>query len=496
MKSLFLRIFLSFWACLAIILALGVGITQAVTAARFHALDGVSAAQLTADARHAGLRGRSELMDWAARTDAQYPTLQIFLVNRRGEELRGQGVPVRVRSWLADHLQRDAAATAAAASAVNTPALRPRATQRQVPPPPDTAAQTPQSWWDVPQIPVAGAEPLYLAFLPFDSSAYEVLGVSYVPALLLLCALVVSGPICWAMARHISAPVLKVQAGLRTLAKGDLNVRMDGAFAARRDELGALAGDFDTTAQRLQELVTSRETLLRDVSHELRSPLARLRVALDLARRQDTTQPAQHDRIERECERLDALIGQVLKLARWRAQPPAVHQPLDLTLLVTATLADVAYEGAARGQRVAWRAPTSPVWVLGEPAELASMLENVVRNALRFSPDGGQVCVELELRDGQALLTVLDEGPGIAEAELHKVFDAFFRADPSRAPDHKGAGLGLAIAHVVATRHGGGIVAANRPVGGLSVRMRLPLRAVPGASPGGAAQEFSGAVPA
>lgn len=482
MKSLFRRLFLSFWASLVAILLLGVGVTLAVTSAREHALDGVSSLQLTAQARQAAQASRTALAEWAAGAESAHPTLRIYLVDRQGRELRGLALPARLQNWVDDNLAQ---------------AVDQWETERALPAssPFRSGPASADSWWNVPAVVTDDGTPFFMLFLPFDSSAYEVLGVPYVLLLLLGCAVLVSGLVCWVVARHISAPVLKVQAGLRALARGELEARMGPAAAQRRDELGALAGDFDLTATRLQELVAAQELLLRDVSHELRTPLTRLRLALDLARRGGDGQGAQLDRIERECGRLDALTGQVLKLARLRAPPPGQgpgHGPsrgerLDLARVVDDTIADLAYEAQAGGKTVDWHAPADALPLHGIRADLASLLENIVRNALRFTPEGGSVRVVLERTsppsdseaeaEAQAVLSVLDRGPGIAPQHLDQVFSPFFQSDAARTPGHTGVGLGLSIAQLVAQRHGGGIELRNREGGGLRVAVTLPLAA-------------------
>lgn len=465
MKSLFLRIFVSFWAILALILALGIGITVAVTTARLNSLDGVLPSTLAAQARKAAAGGREVLAAWAQDAESAHRTLQVFILDRDGTDLRERSLPVRVQYWVDVELAHEVAAF--------------HGTESGGPDSPSSgqwnhAASTHDSWWSVWPLTVPDGDVYFLIFLPFDSSAYEVLGVSYVPALLLLCALVVSAPLCWAMARHITAPILGVQSGLRALARGDLEVRLGAAFATRSDELGALAGDFDTTARYLQELVSSREALLRNVSHELRSPLTRLQLALALARRQDATQPRQLDQIERECSRLDALIGRILKIARLRSHAPVEQGAVDLNEVMRGLVANATYAVNTQNKKIGWRPLRQQSTVWGSRADLASMLENILLNALRFTPPGGTVSIEMESRDGHAVIEVRDEGPGIDPEHLHKIFEPFFRVGKNQAPD-SGTGLGLSIARLVAQQHQGSISAFNRPEGGLAVRITLPV---------------------
>lgn len=466
MRSLFLRIFVSFWATLAIILALGIGIAVAVTTARLSSLDGVLPSTLAEQAREAAASGRSALSNWAQSAESTHRTLQVFILDQDGKDLRKRSLPIRVQYWADVELAHEVAALNS--EAVDEQGLTSSSRQwSNVTAPHD-------SWWSVWPLRLPDGEPFFLIFLPFDSSAYEVLGVSYVPALLLLCALVVSAPLCWALARHITAPILKVQSGLRTLAQGDLEVRLGSAFASRRDELGALAGDFDTTAQHLHELVASREALLRNVSHELRSPLTRVQVALALARRQDSTQPQQLDQIERECSRLDALIGRILKLARLRANTPVEKQAVNLDEVVQDLVLNATCVANAQGKKIEWKSQGRQCTACGSREDLSSMLENIILNALRFTPPGGTVQIRMESDGGQVVIEVLDEGPGIAPEHLNKIFEPFFRAGKHQTPD-SGTGLGLSIAQTVVQHHQGHISAYNRPKGGLAVRVTLPL---------------------
>lgn len=462
MGTLFRRLFLSFWAALVLILAIGLGVALAVTSARLHALDGVSSTELTADARRAAQGGEGALARWVRASEERYPSLRVYLVDAAGRELLGRALPVRLQDWTRQNLAQTVAQWAA--STVGAGAVADRAAHR-------TPVPVPDSWWNVPAVEPAAGRVHFALFLPFDSSAYEVLGLPTVLVPLLLCAVLVSGLICWVVARHIIRPVLGVQQGLRGLASGQLDTRLGPALAGRKDELGALAADFDRTAQRLQELVAAQELLLRDVSHELRSPLARLRLAVELARRGGSGAPVQLDRIQHDCDRLEMLTAQVLKLARLRDPQAMPREPLDLAALLGEVVDELAYEAEATGKAIAWR-PTVPAIPLhGAPAELASLLENVLRNALRFTPHGERVDVTLDrLADG-ARITVRDRGPGIAPEHLERVFAPFFQADAARSG---GAGLGLSIAQRVAQRHGGDIQLNNRAGGGLEVRIRLP----------------------
>ncbi|MGY3926114.1 HAMP domain-containing sensor histidine kinase [Aeromonas simiae] len=270
---------------------------------------------------------------------------------------------------------------------------------------------------------------------------------------------------------HLTRPVRLLRQGCGQVAQGDLAVRLLPQLRHRHDELSALAHDFDLMVERLQQLVHGREQLLHDVSHELRSPLARVRLALGLAEQSADKVPASLQRIEQETERMDRLIGELLELARAEQGHAPELGYFDLQGLVEAVVADARFEGE-RAQ-VAVRLEGECRRTLSGNAELVRRaLENVVRNALRFSRAGQSVTLSLAEAEGQALICVCDEGPGIEEEKLASMFDPFVRIGAVG----KGYGLGLAIARRALICQGGQIKAENRAQGGLMVTLSLPCR--------------------
>jgi two-component system sensor histidine kinase CpxA len=277
------------------------------------------------------------------------------------------------------------------------------------------------------------------------------------------------------LARYISLPIVRLQRASRALAAGVLETRVGSPSNRRSDEVGILARDFDTMAERIQALITDKETLLRDVSHELRSPLARMRMALALAQRRasDAVQP-DLSRIEKEAEQLDELIGQIMTLARLRTQDAPKRETLQLDELVTQVLDDARFEHP--DARIEFHAD-GPAAVLADKRGLRSAIENVVRNALTYAGSDGPIEVRLERSDDGFSLRVRDSGPGVAAEDLTRIFEPLYRADGSR--DHKtaGQGIGLAITARVMELHGGQVTAANRAGGGLDITLRLPADA-------------------
>jgi two-component system sensor histidine kinase CpxA len=276
------------------------------------------------------------------------------------------------------------------------------------------------------------------------------------------------------LARYLSSPIVRLQRASRALAAGALETRVGGPFNRRKDEVGTLARDFDSMAARVQALVDDKDTLLRDVSHELRSPLARIRVALALAQRKANT-ASQPDltRIEQETERLDGLVGQILTLARLRSPLTGQHEPFALNELVREIIANARFEHPD----VAIELDAADVpEIRGDRGELGSAIENVIRNALVHA-DRSPVRVVLRKARQGVEIRIADRGPGVAEGDLNRIFEPFYRVDPSRDHQRSGYGLGLAIAASVVARHHGTIEARGGAEGGLEIVLVLPADA-------------------
>jgi signal transduction histidine kinase len=253
-------------------------------------------------------------------------------------------------------------------------------------------------------------------------------------------------------------------------------VRVAPAVGRRRDELADLARDFDRMAERIEALMTSERRLLRDVSHELRSPLARLHVALGLARQQAGDDQWALDRIEREAERLNALIGQLLMLARLEsgALEPA-REPVDLAAIVRDVAEDADFE-VRSGRRAVRVTAMRECAAIGAPDLLRSAVENIVRNAVRHTREG--TAVEVAMRadaPDRVVIAVRDHGSGVPDELLPHIFQPFYRLGAARDRHTGGVGLGLTIADRTIRLHGGTVRAANAPGGGLVVEVTLPV---------------------
>jgi two-component system sensor histidine kinase CpxA len=295
-------------------------------------------------------------------------------------------------------------------------------------------------------------------------------------ALRLAAAAIISALISFFLARSLSMPLEQLSVASRRIAAGDLNTRVGHTLPERNDEFGQLATDFDAMASRLQAMQQANQRLLQDVSHELRSPLARLTVALEIARKKGAPNvESELDRIELESERLGALVNDVLGLLRESSEMvPKVDEEFDLNILLNDLVDVVNYEVPEGKPGIAWK-PLEPFLYLGDRELLWRAMENLLRNALRHTdPDNG-VILSLEHDRKLAHLSVRDFGPGLPEGELEKIFEPFYRVQESRDRGSGGHGLGLSIAATAVRRHGGRISAQNADDGGLIVRISLPL---------------------
>jgi two-component system sensor histidine kinase CpxA len=278
---------------------------------------------------------------------------------------------------------------------------------------------------------------------------------------------------CYLISRYLTKPLAKLGDAAANIAEGRLDTRVDPSLKHRRDEIADLARNFDRMAERIEALITGQRRLLGDVSHELRSPLSRLIVALGLVKQGPAEEAAENlERIGLEARRLDTLIGQLLALTRIdsgvdRGSPA----PFDLTSVVQEVANDGDFEARARNRSVAIKRADACT-VTGFEELLRSAVENVVRNAIRHTAEGTAVEISLQAGNSRALLVVRDYGPGAPESMLSEIFLPFRRVANGNS---EGAGLGLAIAERAVNVHRGMIRAMNAPQGGLIVEIDLPL---------------------
>lgn len=292
-------------------------------------------------------------------------------------------------------------------------------------------------------------------------------------------AVVVSGFFAAVLAWYFAKPIKILRGALRDAGAGNLDTKAATAMGSRRDELADLGRDFDSMATRLAMLMDGQRNLLHDVSHELRSPLARMQAAIGLARQQpERAQPAL-ERIEREGMRMDRLIGELLTLSRLEAGVAMARPELIMIDDMLAEIVeDATFEANLKSTAVTL-AGDCQVAVMAQPELLYRAIENVVRNAIKYTQAGSTVTVECQADHaaGQLVVSILDDGPGAPPEILQDMFTPFFRGGLGPA-SQEGHGLGLAIAQRVVLTHGGSIRAENRSSGGLCVRIVLPAHAV------------------
>ena len=324
--------------------------------------------------------------------------------------------------------------------------------------------------------PVSGANETRYAFvaeLPRRQPPPLIHHVMHVLGLIL-----VGGAFCYWLARYLTAPVKKLRVATQELARGNLSARV-GQSGSRKDELVSLGSDFDLMAEQIESLVQAQRRLLGDISHELRSPLARLNVALELARQRSGAEAASAlARIQREAENLNEMIGQLLTLTRLQTGAREIQKSeFDLCRLVREISDDAEFE-AQSGKRGVTLESESACSFIGNEQLLRRAIENVVRNAVHYTAEGSNVEITvqrngLETNEEAIAITVRDYGPGVPDKALEEIFRPFYRVDEARDREAGGVGLGLAIAERAIQLHGGRVTAANASDGGLIVTISL-----------------------
>ncbi len=294
-------------------------------------------------------------------------------------------------------------------------------------------------------------------------------------------SILIVGVVCYLLGQYLTSPLKKLQSAVKMFAAGKLDARVTPELGSRRDELTDLGREFDHMAEQIAALISSQKRLLADISHELRSPLARLSVALELARKNsDGKSIPALDRIEQESERVNQLVGQLLTLTRLESGAESVSpETVALEELVQEIIDDANFEAKPLRREVR-AVQLDHCRVKGSPELLRSAIENVVRNAVRYTAEGTAVEVSLAWRLDKAVLSVRDHGPGVPESDLQHIFEPFYRVSEARERSSGGVGLGLSIADRTVKLHGGAIRAENAAEG-LVVTIELPL--TPAAAP-------------
>jgi len=500
MRSLFLKIFLSFWLASALIV--GALVLPAIWAP----LPGQVEARARAMAETLLTRYGNEAVDVLERkgqsaADEYVERLEnaidihVFVFNESGDEVLGRRAPVGARDLAARSAE-------SGETEILHSGRRPLAAQ--------------------PVIGSAQHRYVVVANMP-AGPMHEIVSDPRLWAMPMAIVAMVACIVSYGLARYLTSPVRRLRNATRRLAGGDFATRVGTAVGKRRDEIGDLGRDFDFMAERIELLMSSQRQLLQDISHELRSPLARLNVALGLAgQRAGPEVVGALDRIEREAERLNDLIGQLLTVTRLECGTEGVESVhIDLSGLVQEIAADGDFEASTSKRRV-HLVDCEDCTVFGSPQLLRSAIENVVRNAVRYTAEQTEVEVTLRCakqpscgtgvssvrprarrpchkmgqlalvpapqgvsgalgrwRDGAdscAVIRVRDHGPGVPDAALTEIFRPFYRSSDARDRKTGGGGLGLAITERAVRLHGGAVRATNAPDGGLVVEIRLPGR--------------------
>ena len=274
------------------------------------------------------------------------------------------------------------------------------------------------------------------------------------------------------LAWYLTRPISLIRKGARKLAGGALETRIVPDLGGRKDELADLGKEFDDMAAKIGRLLNDQQRLLNDVSHELRSPLARIQLAIELSRQQPARKEELIGRIEKESERLDLLVGDLLTLSRLESQ--SMQHPataVDIKALIADIAEDAAFEAERRSVSLHVACAENLI-TQGHQELLHRALENCVRNAVAHSPQQGEVKITANAAEGKIEITISDQGEGVPPEQLEALFQPFVQFNPQS--HHSGYCLGLSIAKRAITLHHGTISAANQKAGGLSVSISLP----------------------
>jgi two-component system sensor histidine kinase CpxA len=447
MQSLFLKIFLWFWAAMAFIILSMLAVTWLILSPRLQPqmgdpflVFGNEAAKIYEQTGQTGLAAYLNYLD----ENLKNPS---YLLDEKGQELSGRDVP----------------------SAVKNAALQSSARREEV--------VGEQSYFVMRVQSPGGHRYIFLHASP-EFLGGQLFGTPRRLAVQLVVILLSAGLGCYLLARYLTAPLAQLRAATRRLATGDLSARVGDALGNRRDETTELGREFDRMAERIESLINGQRRLLGDISHELRSPLTRLNLALGVARRQvgDGAIKA-HDRIEREAERLNELIGQLLLLTELESgDQPIKREPIRLAEMLRELVTDAEFEARNQHRAVHLKTLSDPT-IRGDERLLRSAIENVVRNAIRHTAEGTTVEITLSYEAATVVIAVRDYGPGVPEEALAQLFRPFYRVSDARDRNSGGTGLGLSITERAIRLHGGSVQATNAADAGLLVRLHLPTNA-------------------
>ena len=436
--SILWRIFLSIWCAISVILAVVMFASFQAGTRLNNSFYGVNPFPLIREARQAlGSGGEAALADWLADTENFPPGIAMYVLNEAANDILDREFP----GFLWPRTQGSDGVASWASEETRRPTFTGPDGRRY--------------------IPFVG---------PTAQSPFGVLGVPSIQWILLLTAIVASGLVYLLLTKSLTKRLKQLASAAESLSQGRLDTRVN--FDAR-DEIGVVAQQFDRMAEILQRQIQSRQEFFRNVSHEMRSPLARIQLALELAEHDPETTAEQIQRIRGETTNLEKMMSQVLDLARLEdPDRDDCLEVVDLVEIIEIVVSDARFEGEARGRQINWTPPEGDYRVLANIDLLRSAIENVVRNAICHTGPGTEVSIHLTMIDGRATIEVQDSGEGIMEENLDDIFEPFYR-EGSRHP--KGAGIGLAISRRAIDLMKGTIRAASAPGSGLRVSLSFPL---------------------
>jgi len=456
MRTLFWKIFISFWSVVAIFIVIAIlllGRRPPLPETRWQAVDNNAFAmysQSLAQTYDAG--GKVELYRYLQQFK-QTSRGAAYLLDGVGNEVAGQILPPQAKELaIRAHLEGK----------------------------PESAVVEGKEFFAQPIVTNDGAS--YVAVLGFPRTVDESLPLPgpQRPLRDLGIAIIISGIVCFWLARYLSAPIVRLRNAAQELSKGNLAARAKKKNVDhRRDEIAQLVQEFDQMAEQIESLMHAQKRLLSDVSHEFRSPLTRINLAVELIRNVDSPGVSTAiARIEQETERLNGMVGKLLTLSRMEAGQQLVDkEEIDLADLLRQVVDDADFEARNRNCRVIL-CKANECHAVGSPELIHSAVENIVRNAVRYTADRTEVEVRLICRTtvvgSEAVVKIRDHGPGVPDSSLQQLFRPFFRLDESRERKTGGAGLGLAIAQHAIRLHGGEVSASNAPGGGFEVTITLP----------------------
>jgi len=453
MLSLYWKIFLSFWVTLLII---GFAIAW-TTFSMSQTTDGARYSKRFPDreafhkefdsvADMLNSKGVDSYKQWLTKHDHSKSTY--FIINEKGQEIQGKRLPPPIR---------------------------------------DLLEYTKLGVFNTDDLPKDFFRSKHFRFLNVSLPSGEIVGLAaglkrqhgfkrlFTPSRIFM-ALLISALVCILWARYLTRPIRELRLATHKLSAGDLDVRVSHNIGRRGDEITALANDFDNMAEQLQKVMNAQHQLLRDISHELRSPLARMQIALELLRKKvgDETEP-EIIRIEKEAILLSELVAQLLTLSRLETDNAHLEKSsFNLSELLHVIVEDAEFEAHAYNCHVAL-SNGQPLNIEANPTMLSSAIENVIRNAIRYTKKDTTVKVELRSQeDGWISIKITDKGDGVPDEFLNSIFKPFTRADDARSRNNGGYGIGLSITERVILAHQGKVFARNISGAGLQIELLMP----------------------